>query len=78
MSRTDLRAFAIWMAREHDVVVLPTPPLPPTKIQRRDFWSMMVWREGVGSSDMVVVVEVGCMGGCVGGEDARKMGWKSW
>lgn len=23
------------------VVVLPTPPLPPTKIQRRVFWSTM-------------------------------------
>src|SRR5690606_29222865 len=44
--RTDSRALASWMAREQDVVVLPTPPLPPTKIQRRDFWSMMDWSVG--------------------------------
>ena len=27
------------MAREHEVVVFPTPPFPPTKIHRSDFWS---------------------------------------
>ena len=37
MRRTDLRCLASWMAREHDVVVLPTPPLPPTKIHRKVF-----------------------------------------
>lgn len=41
MSRTDLRTRASWIAREHDVVVFPTPPLPPTKIHRRVFCEIM-------------------------------------
>ena len=39
--RTDRRTLASWMAREQEVVVFPTPPLPPTKIHRRVFWSRM-------------------------------------
>ena len=35
MRRTDSRCLASWMAREQEVVVLPTPPLPPTKIHLR-------------------------------------------
>ena len=50
MRRTDLRCFASWMAREQDVVVFPTPPLPPTKIHRSDFWSRMDWSVGSMSS----------------------------
>ncbi len=48
MSSTERRTFASWMAREHDVVVFPTPPLPPTKIHRSVRWSRMAW--SVGSS----------------------------
>lgn len=43
---TDLRCLASCTASEHDVVVLPTPPLPPQKIHRSDRWSMMFWRVG--------------------------------
>lgn len=50
MSSTDLRTLASWMAREQDVVVLPTPPLPPTKIQRRVFWLTMFSSVGARSS----------------------------
>lgn len=46
MSRTLRRTLASWMASEHEVVVLPTPPLPPTKIQRRVRWSRIDWRVG--------------------------------
>ena len=46
ISNTLSRCLASWIAREHDVVVLPTPPLPPTNIQRRDFWSRIDWRVG--------------------------------
>jgi len=55
MRRTERRTFASWMAREQDVVVLPTPPLPPTKIQRRDFWSRMDWREGSRTSSVLMI-----------------------
>lgn len=46
------------MAREQDVVVLPTPPLPPTKIHRRVFWARMEDRLGsrASSAEMVAVV----------------------
>jgi hypothetical protein len=44
MSNTDSLTFANCVAREHEVVVLPTPdhqckapPFPPTKIQRSEF-----------------------------------------
>lgn len=55
--RTDSRTAASWIASEHEVVVLPTPPLPPgarqyatinssqldspQKIHLSDFWSRM-------------------------------------
>lgn len=41
-----MRTRANWIAREQDVVVLPTPPLPPTKIHRRVFWASMEDRVG--------------------------------
>lgn len=70
--RTDFRTLASWMAREQEVVVLPTPPLPPTKTQRRDFWSRRDWREGSswsGSSlTRVVVVDI------LGGEESVRGG----
>lgn len=72
MSSTERRTLASWMARLHDVVVLPTPPLPPTKIHRSDRWSRMDWSVGSmasGSSvlmraaeDMVAVVSKGRKG----------------
>jgi hypothetical protein len=40
MRRTDSRTLASWTAREHDVVVLPTPPLPPQNIHLRDFYTL--------------------------------------
>ena len=46
MSSTERRTLASWMARLHDVVVLPTPPLPPTKIHRSDRWSRIDWSVG--------------------------------
>lgn len=55
---TDLRTRLSWIAREQDVVVLPTPPLPPTKIHRSVFWARMEDRLGssASSEEMVVVV----------------------
>lgn len=41
-----MRTRANWIAREQDVVVLPTPPLPPTKIHRSVFWARMEARVG--------------------------------
>lgn len=55
MRRTERRTFASWIAREQDVVVFPTPPLPPTKIQRRDLWSRMDWREGERVSSVLII-----------------------
>ena len=49
ISRTLGRHWANWVARAQLVVVLPTPPLPPTKIHLREGWSRMFWREGSGS-----------------------------
>jgi hypothetical protein len=40
------------MAREQEVVVFPTPPFPPTKIQRRLRWSRSDWREGSRASSV--------------------------
>jgi hypothetical protein len=63
MSRTERRTLASWMAREHDVVVLPTPPLPPTKIQRSERWSRSVWRDGSrASSSMTRAMAVEVLG----------------
>lgn len=45
--RTESRTFESCTANEQEEVVLPTPPLPPTKIHLRDFWSRTFWREGV-------------------------------
>lgn len=50
MSRTERRTLASWIAREQEVVVFPTPPLPPTNIHLSDFWSRMDWRVGSSSS----------------------------
>jgi hypothetical protein len=43
------------MAREHDVVVFPTPPFPPTKIHLSVFWSRMDWSVGAMSASMSAV-----------------------
>ena len=64
MSRTLRRTLASWMAREHDVVVFPTPPLPPTKIQRRERWSRRDWSEGSRASSaemMADILAAGCL-----------------
>lgn len=37
MISTDFLAAASWTARDDEHVVLPTPPLPPTKIHFRSF-----------------------------------------
>jgi hypothetical protein len=58
INRTERRTLASWMAREHDVVVFPTPPLPPTKIQRRVFWSSIDWRLGSSTSSSVFIIAV--------------------
>jgi hypothetical protein len=52
MRRTDWRTLASWTAREHDVVVLPTPPFPPQKIHFRDSWV----------SDYKEIPDLGCFG----------------
>lgn len=41
-------------AREEDVVVLPTPPLPPTKIHFKVVWSIKFWRVGANSLSTIV------------------------
>ena len=48
MMSTLSRTPASCTAREQEQVVLPTPPLPPTKIHFRLFWSKTFW--SVGSS----------------------------
>ena len=61
MSSTERRTLASWMASEHDVVVLPTPPLPPTKIQRSDRWSRIDWSVGSmasGSSTLTSAADI--------------------
>lgn len=50
MSSTERRTRASWMARLHDVVVFPTPPLPPTNIHRSDRWSRIDCRVGSSAS----------------------------
>lgn len=57
MSSTERRTLASWMASEHDVVVLPTPPLPPTKIQRRERWSSSDCSEGSRASSAEITAE---------------------
>ena len=58
MRSTERRTLASCIAREHDVVVFPTPPLPPTNIHRRVFWSSMVWRVGSSWSSSVLIKAV--------------------
>ena len=80
MRRTDRRTLASWIAREHDVVVFPTPPLPPTNIQRRVFWSRMFWRVGSSWSSSVLmraVDMVACIGMMKGFGAQLKGGWAS-
>lgn len=73
MSRTERRTLASWMASEHDVVVLPTPPLPPTKIQRRERWSSSDCSEGsrASSAEMTADDMVGKRGAVGAGEQTR-------
>ena len=47
MRRTDSRTLASWTAREHDVVVLPTPPFPPQKIHLSDFYVSLRVNSGI-------------------------------
>ena len=47
---------------QHDVVVFPTPPLPPTKIQRRDVWSTRFWRLGSSGSSPSMIAESAMVG----------------
>ncbi len=70
MSSTERRTLASWMASEHEVVVLPTPPFPPTKIQRSDRWSRIDCRVGSmasGSSALMSAVDMVAVG--------RRMEW---
>jgi len=48
--RTFSRTIESRMPTQHEVVVLPTPPLPPTNTHFRDSISMMFRRLGSGSS----------------------------
>mmetsp|Transcript_26918 Transcript_26918/g.57667 ORF Transcript_26918/g.57667 Transcript_26918/m.57667 type:complete len:259 (-) Transcript_26918:74-850(-) len=48
--RTFFRVLANWTPKQQLVVVLPTPPLPPTKTHWRLFWSMIFFSEGSGRS----------------------------
>lgn len=57
MSSTERRTLASWMASEHDVVVLPTPPLPPTKIQRSERWSSSDCSDGSRASSAEMTAE---------------------
>ena len=63
ISSTLRRTLASWMASEHDVVVLPTPPLPPTKIQRSERWSRMDWRLGSMTSSSTLTTAAIIAGG---------------
>ena len=45
-----MRTRASCIASEQDVVVLPTPPFPPTNIHRSDFWLMIDSSVGARSS----------------------------
>jgi hypothetical protein len=47
MRRTDSRTLASWTASEHEVVVFPTPPLPPQKIHLSDFYGYLILLWGV-------------------------------
>ncbi len=60
MRRTLSRCLANWIASEHEVVVLPTPPLPPTKIHLSDSA-----REKEGAQQLNRL-DRGRVGGCVG------------
>lgn len=53
MSSTLSRTWARRTARLQAVVVLPTPPLPPTKTHLRDCWSSTFWRVGSSSPGAV-------------------------
>ncbi len=53
-----MRTRLSWIAREQDVVVLPTPPLPPTKIHRSVFWARMEDRLGSSASSEETVAIV--------------------
>jgi len=55
MRRTEARAEARARAREEETVVLPTPPLPPTKTQRSESWERTLWREGGSAVGMAEV-----------------------
>jgi hypothetical protein len=61
ISSTERRTFASWMASEQDVVVLPTPPFPPTKIQRSDRWSRMDCSVGSKTSPSSTLMSVADM-----------------
>ena len=47
MIRTDCLTFESKVAIVLEQVVLPTPPLPPTKTHRSDFLSKMFWIVGL-------------------------------
>ena len=50
-----LRLFAAsCTAKLLDVVVLPTPPFPPTNIHLRDWWSNRWLSVGFGSASSVI------------------------
>lgn len=53
------RTFDNWTAREQEFVVLPTPPLPPTKIHFREVWSRTFCSDGSNtSSSMYSILKV--------------------
>lgn len=53
INKTDFRWRDNWIANEHEFVVLPTPPFPPTKIHFKLFWFIIDSSVGaLYSSDM--------------------------
>lgn len=69
MRRTDSRCLASWMAREQEVVVLPTPPLPPTKIHLRlsAAGGGELSADKVGAGEKRAHLGLGCSAGKAGG-----------
>ena len=73
MMRTDSRTAASCTARAHEVVVLPTPPLPPQKAHFSVFWSSRFWSVGARASSSSAIFagvpgqELRCYYGCADG-----------
>jgi hypothetical protein len=77
MRSTERRTLASWMASEQEVVVFPTPPFPPTKIQRRVFWSRMDWSVGSSCSSSALITAVDMFVGAESG-GRRERRWEGF